>query len=250
MSLKEERLAAKAAKLEAEKKRLEDMYGYEAGLAGSARFVFGIDEAGRGPLCGPVVAACCILPADPGILYLNDSKKLSEKKRELICEEIREKAVAYGIGQASASRIDEINILNATMEAMKDAFDACMEMMRQKNLKQAEENGDFSMDAMDGVPAGDDSMVLVDGNRTVPGIPLTQRAVVGGDAKCPSISAASILAKVTRDHLLIEYDRLHPEYGFAKHKGYGTKEHVDAILKYGALDIHRKSFLTNVNKSL
>ena len=95
-----------------------------------------------------------------------------------------------------------------------------------------------------------DSMVLVDGNRTVPGIPLTQRAVVGGDAKCPSISAASILAKVTRDHLLIEYDRLHPEYGFAKHKGYGTKEHVDAILKYGALDIHRKSFLKNVNKSL
>jgi ribonuclease HII len=243
----EKTAAAKAQKLDAELNRLAGMYRFEADLSNHAAFLFGIDEAGRGPLCGPVTAACCILPADPGILYLNDSKKLSEKKREMLYAEILEKSAAYGIGMASPQRIDEINILNATMEAMKDAFDQCMAMYRQRYLKKMEEQtGLSSMDVLDGLPSGEDSVVLVDGNRTVPGIPFPQKAVVGGDAKCPSISAASILAKVTRDHLLIEYDRLYPEYGFAKHKGYGTKAHIEAIRRLGPLDIHRMSFLKGI----
>ncbi|MDO4961949.1 MAG: ribonuclease HII [Eubacteriales bacterium] len=234
---KEERLAA-------EKERLKGMYAFERETSKGAAFVFGIDEAGRGPLCGPVVAACCVLPEEAEILYLNDSKKISEKKRELIYAEVIEKASAYGVGMASPARIDEINILNATMEAMKDAFDACIEMYKTGLL---ESGGELSMDVLDRLPSVGDSMVLVDGNRIVPGIDFHQSFVIGGDAKCPSISAASVIAKVTRDHLLIEYDKQYPEYGFAKHKGYGTKEHYEAIRKYGILDIHRKSFLKNIH---
>lgn len=231
-----------------ERERVHLMYGSERELAGDAVYVFGIDEAGRGPLCGPVAAACCILGNDCGeILYLNDSKKLSEARREELYGEITSKAAAYGIALIDCRRIDEINILNATMEAMRDAFDKCMDMYRKRQSENLTGcSSEELKDAFDLIPGLSDSIVLVDGNKTVPGIHFNQKSVVKGDAKCPSISAASILAKVTRDRLLYEYDRLYPEYGFAKNKGYGTKEHIEAIKKYGVLDIHRRSFLKNI----
>lgn len=238
----------KEERLMMERERVHLMYGSERELAGNAVYVFGIDEAGRGPLCGPVAAACCILGNDCGeILYLNDSKKLSEARREELYGEITSKAAAYGIALIDCRRIDEINILNATMEAMRDAFDKCMDMYRKRQSEKLTGcSSEELKDALDLIPGLSDSIVLVDGNKTVPGIHFNQKSVVKGDAKCPSISAASILAKVTRDRLLYEYDRLYPEYGFSKNKGYGTKEHIEAIKKYGVLDIHRRSFLKNI----
>ena len=224
----------KEERIEAEHIRLKTMQDTQREISGGAKVVFGIDEAGRGPLCGPVVAACCVLDEDTEILYLNDSKKLGEKKRELIYEAVLTKAKAYGIGTAAPKRIDEINILNATFEAMAEAYDNCRRMLKEKSGQDA-----------DGLH---DAMVLIDGNNTVPAIYEPQISVVKGDAKCPAISAASVLAKVTRDRMMTEYDRLYPEYGIAKHKGYGTKEHITAILKYGITDIYRKSFLTNIFK--
>ncbi len=182
--------------------------------------VCGIDEAGRGPLAGPVCAAAVILPLDCHIDGLNDSKKLTEKKRETLFPLIQEKALAWGIGWASAEEIDAINILQATFLAMKRAVEQL------------------------GVQPG---WALVDGNR-MPPLDIPGETVVKGDAQCASIAAASILAKVSRDRLLEEWDTLYPEYGFAKHKGYGTKAHYDAILRHGVLPIHRKSFLKNLGE--
>lgn len=252
----------KEERIEAERIRLREMYELQAEIAGNAAVVFGIDEAGRGPLCGPVVAGCCVLPENADILWLNDSKKISEKKRELIYDEIMAKAIAYGIGIASPQRIDEINILNATYEAMQEAYEKCLEMLKSLGNKadcgckdsaggtnalnsDEPEASKVKQTAFNSCSV-DESVVLVDGNKTVPGIVCRQVSVVKGDAKCPSISAASILAKVTRDRLMIEYDRLHPEYGIAKHKGYGTKEHVEAIRRYGITDIYRRTFLKNI----
>jgi len=218
----------KEERLQKEAERLNAMYEFETEMKGDYEYVFGIDEAGRGPLCGPVVTGCTVLSASERILWLNDSKKLSEKKREELFPEIKTKAQAFGIGQSSAERIDEINILNATLEAMKDAYEACACMLESKLGRKIDRNR---------------VLVLVDGNKKVPGVKEQQITVISGDAKCPSISAASILAKVTRDHLLEDYDRTWPEYGFAKHKGYGTKEHMDALRTYGPLSIHRKSFI-------
>ncbi|MBQ2738587.1 MAG: ribonuclease HII [Clostridia bacterium] len=184
------------------------------------RFVCGCDEAGRGPLCGPVVAAAVILPEDAEIEGLNDSKKLTEKRRERLFDIIKEKAVAYAICEASPAEIDEINILNASMLAMKRAIEAL------------------------GVKA---DLALIDGNCTR-GIPIPSLAVVSGDAKCSSIAAASILAKVTRDRLCLEHDRLYPEYGIAKHKGYPTKVHMDAVRAHGPSPIHRLTFLKFLDK--
>ena len=185
--------------------------------------VCGIDEAGRGPLAGPVCAAAVILPLDCGIEGLNDSKKLTEKKREALFPLIQEKALAWGVGWASAQEIDELNILQATFLAMERAC--------------------ASLQAVPG-------WVLVDGNR-MPPLGLPGETVVKGDAQCASIAAASILAKVSRDRLLREWDELYPAYGFGKHKGYGTKAHYEAIEKYGLLPIHRRSFLKNLGgKSL
>lgn len=177
--------------------------------------VCGTDEAGRGPLCGPVVAAAVILSPDTVIEGLNDSKKLTEKRREKLFDIIKEKAVAYGIAEASPAEIDEYNILNASMLAMRRAV------------------------AMLGVPA---DFVLIDGNCSR-GFDLPTRTVVKGDAISASIAAASILAKVTRDRGCIELDREYPEYGIAKHKGYPTKEHMDAVRLHGPSPIHRRSFL-------
>ncbi len=178
------------------------------------KFVCGVDEAGRGPLAGPVCAAAVIL--DEEIEGLNDSKKLSEKKREALFDEIKEKSVSFSIAFASVEEIEEYNILNATYLAMNRAIEGL-------NVK-----ADFA---------------LIDGNRVPTGISVPCETVVKGDAKSCSIAAASILAKVTRDRLMLEEDEKYPEYNFKKHKGYGTKEHTDAILKYGISPIHRPSFL-------
>ena len=182
--------------------------------------VCGCDEAGRGPLCGPVVAAAVILPRDCEIEGLNDSKKLTEKKREALFDIIKEKAVAYAIAEASPAEIDEINILNASMLAMRRAVEALPHP------------ADFA---------------LIDGNCSR-GFTIPTETVVKGDAKSASIAAASILAKVTRDRGCIELDREYPEYGIAKHKGYPTKDHMDAVRKYGVAPIYRKSFLKFLDK--
>ena len=182
--------------------------------------VCGVDEVGRGPLCGPVVAAAVILPTDVVIEGINDSKKLSEKKREALFDVIKEKAVAYAIAEASPEEIDEYNILNASMLAMRRAVAA--------------------------LPVKAD-FALIDGNCSR-GFEIDTETVVKGDAKSASISAASILAKVTRDRQCIELDKLYPEYGIAKHKGYPTKEHMDAVRKLGPAPIYRKSFLKFLDK--
>ena len=229
-----------------EKERLALMYENERALSGGKTYVFGIDEAGRGPLCGPVAAACVMLKSDCDILYLNDSKKLSEKRREELFYKIEDEALAYGIALVDEKTIDEINILNATLKAMKAAFDDCMFMYRRKNADNVLTDGSKLKDAFDNIPGMSDSVILIDGNKEVPMLELPQKTVVGGDARCPSISAASILAKVTRDRLLAQYDNEFPEYGFSKNKGYGTREHIAAIQKYGPCRIHRRSFLKNI----
>ena len=182
--------------------------------------VCGCDEAGRGPLCGPVVAAAVILPLGIEIEGLNDSKKLTEKKREKLFDIIKEKAVAYAIAEASPEEIDEINILNASMLAMGRAVEAL-------SVK-----ADFA---------------LIDGNCSR-GFNIPTETVVSGDAKCASIAAASILAKVTRDRGCIELDREYPMYGIAKHKGYPTKDHMNAVREHGPSPIHRKTFLKFLDK--
>ena len=182
--------------------------------------IIGVDEAGRGPLAGPVVAGACVLPQGLVIEGLDDSKKLSEKKREALFDVIRENAVCFGIGMASPEEIDEINILNASLLAMRRAIEAA------------------------GVVP---DLVLVDGNQTR-GFAYPAKAIVKGDAKSPSIAAASILAKVTRDRIMTEYDKVYPQYGLAGHKGYPTKSHKLAVFMHGASPIHRKSFLSFVEK--
>lgn len=182
--------------------------------------VCGVDEAGRGPLCGPVVAAAVILPIGIEIEGLNDSKKLTEKKREKLFNIIKEKAIAYSIAEASPAEIDEINILNASMLAMRRA--------------------------VEGLPFKAD-FALIDGNCSR-GFDIPTETVVKGDARSASIAAASILAKVTRDRQCIELDRLYPMYGIAKHKGYPTKEHMDAVRQYGPSPIHRLTFLKFLDK--
>ncbi len=183
------------------------------------KVVCGVDEAGRGPLCGPVCAAAVILDPDTEIEGVNDSKKLSEKKREALFDVIKENALAYSVAFASVEEIEEFNILQATFIAMNRAIEG------------------LSIKA---------EYALVDGNRVPQNIKIPCETVIKGDAKSMSIAAASILAKVSRDRLLLEYDKKYPQYNFAKHKGYGTKEHIEAIKKYGPCEIHRASFLTKI----
>lgn len=184
------------------------------------RAICGVDEAGRGPLAGPVVAAACILPPGLEIEGLDDSKKLTPKRREELYRVICDKAVAYAIASASNEEIDQLNILNASMIAM--------------------------IRAIDSLPVKAD-LALVDGN-IARGFPIKAVPIVKGDQLCPCIAAASILAKVTRDRLCQEYDALYPEYGFAAHKGYPTRQHKESIIKYGVLPIHRKTFLRFLEK--
>ena len=200
---------------EQELNRLKNMLEIEDKLYSEGyNFVCGVDEAGRGPLCGPVVAAAVILPKDEYIEGVNDSKKLTEKKREKLYDDKIKKAVAASIGISDVDVIEKVNILNATKLAMKQAIEKL-------SIKP--------------------DYVLIDGNQMID-INIKAETVVSGDAKSESIAAASIIAKVTRDRMLIEFDKKYPEYGFAKHKGYGTKSHIEAIQKYGLTDIHRPSF--------
>lgn len=202
--------------LQKERMRLEDMRSFEHKYSAYS-LICGIDEAGRGPLAGPVVAVAVILPKDCEILYLNDSKKLSPAKREALYEEIMEKAEAVGVGMASPARIDEINILQATYEAMREAVD---------NLGVTPE-------------------LLLNDAVTIPDVSIPQVPIIKGDAKSVSIAAASIIAKVTRDRLMVQYDEILPGYGFARHKGYGSKDHIEAIRRLGPTPIHRQTFIKN-----
>ena len=211
-----EKEAKKAQALQKEKDRMYELFAYEREHA-DCTYICGIDEVGRGPLAGPVVAAAVILPKDCDILYINDSKKLSEKKRELLYEEIMAKAVAVGIGMAGPARIDEINILQATYEAMREAI-------AKLSIKP--------------------DILLNDAVR-IPGVDIEQVSIIKGDAKSASIGAASIIAKVTRDRMMVEYDGIFPEYGFAANKGYGTAVHIAALKEIGPTSIHRRSFIGN-----
>lgn len=196
-------------------------YFYEENMKSAGmKAVCGIDEAGRGPLAGPVCAAAVILPDGLVIDGLNDSKKLTPKKRDYLFDVIKEEAIAYGVGFASEKEIDEINILNATFLAMKRAVDL---------LKVKPDSA------------------LVDGNRD-PNLGIPTLCVIKGDGKSPSIAVASVLAKVSRDRLMLELDKEYPQYLFAKHKGYPTKVHYEQILKYGVSPVHRKSFLKNLDE--
>ena len=216
----EERLRKKEEKLRKELERLEVMSAYEKEYA-QYTHICGLDEVGRGPLAGPVVACAVVLPKDVTILYLNDSKKLSEKKRELLYDEIMEKAVAVGIGAVGPARIDEINILQATYEAMRMAIEDLTGKLGKK------------------------PDLLLNDAVTIPEVDILQVPIIKGDAKSISIAAASIVAKVTRDHLMIEYDQVLPGYDFAKNKGYGTKAHIAGLKELGATPIHRKTFITH-----
>lgn len=195
---------------------MPDLEFEKAAISSGFKYICGVDEAGRGPLAGPVCAAAVILPPDTEIEGLNDSKKLSEKKREALFDVICDKAIAYSIAYGTLDEIEQFNILEATFLAMNRAIEGLV------------------------VPA---DYALIDGNQVPKGIKIPCETVIKGDSKSASIAAASILAKVTRDRLLLDYDKKYPEYNFKKHKGYGTKEHTDLILKYGPCEIHRLSFL-------
>lgn len=206
----------KQERLEKQRQRLTEMMRYENDLySRGARYIAGVDEVGRGPLAGPVVTAAVILPADFDVLGVDDSKKLSEKKREELFDVIRERAVCYAIGMVDEKRIDEINILEATKEAM--------------------------VQAVGGLSLRPDH-VLIDA-LTLAEVDIPQTGIVKGDASSVSIAAASILAKVTRDRMMVEYDSRYPGYGFAQNKGYGTKAHYEGLDRQGVSPIHRSSFL-------
>lgn len=203
-------------KLEIERRRLQQMRQYEESYP-QYEYICGIDEVGRGPLAGPVVAAAVILPENCEILYLNDSKKLSAKRREELYGEIQSKAIAIGIGMAGPGRIDEINILQATYEAMRQAV------------------GELAVQPQ----------ILLNDAVTIPGIAIPQVPIIKGDAKSISIAAASVIAKVTRDRLMEEYEQVFPGYGFADNKGYGSAAHIAALKELGPTLIHRRSFIKN-----
>ena len=215
-----QKLVASARKkleaLEKERQRIEKLKQYEKEYENYA-YICGIDEVGRGPLAGPVVAGAVILPRDCNILYINDSKQLSEKKREELYDVITKEAVAWAVGYASPERIDEINILQATYEAMREAIAKL-------------------------TPAPD---LLLNDAVTIPGVDIRQVPIIKGDAKSISIGAASIVAKVTRDRLMEQYADVFPAYDFASNKGYGSAAHIAALKQYGPTPIHRRSFIKN-----
>jgi len=206
-------------KLQKEMERIEALRAYENEYD-YCEFICGIDEAGRGPLSGPVVAGAVVLPKGCRILYINDSKKLSAKKREELFDVIMREAISVGVGIISPARIDEINILQATYEAMREAIQKLA----------------ITPD------------ILLNDAVTIPRIDIAQVPIIKGDAKSLTIGAASIIAKVTRDRMMLEYAQIFPEYGFEKHKGYGTAAHIQALKEYGPCPIHRRSFIKNFVK--
>lgn len=208
------------------REKLQTMQVYERDLrAAGKRYIAGVDEVGRGPLAGPVVAACVVLPEDFDVLGVDDSKKLSEKKREQLYDAILSEALAYGIGMQDNASIDEINILEATKEAMRCAIIEAEQRLREKT------------------GCGIDH-ILIDA-LTLREIAIPQTGIIKGDSASLSIAAASILAKVTRDRMMVEYDSIYPGYAFAKNKGYGTKAHYEGLQAQGMTPIHRRSFLKN-----
>jgi len=216
----------KAERLQLLQDKLQEKKVFDAKYA-QAGFVAGVDEVGRGPLAGPVVTACVVLPADLDVLGIDDSKKVSEKKREELFSEIIEKSLAYGIGIMDNNVIDEINILEATKAAMKQAVENAETMLREKT---GEGIGFLLVDAVE-----------------LKSVSIAQSPIIKGDAKSLSIAAASIIAKVTRDRMMAEYHKQYPYYAFDSNKGYGTKAHYEGIHQYGITPIHRKTFLKNLN---
>ena len=204
---------------EKEEERLKQLKEYENQLRSKGfEFICGIDEAGRGPLAGPVVVASVIMPADSIIEGVNDSKKVSEKKREKLYDLILEEAISYGVGIIGQDEIDDINILNATKKSLT------------MSLKELDKKPD---------------LIIVDALTHIDTLGIPYESIIKGDAKCYSIAAASIIAKVTRDRIMIEWDKVYPQYGFATHKGYGTAAHIKAIKEYGPCPLHRKTFIKN-----
>ena len=208
---------------EKEEERLNSLKRYEENLYNEGlKYICGIDEAGRGPLAGPVVVGAVVMPRDSKLEFMNDSKKVTSKRRDLLFDEIKDTALAYGIGIVPQEVIDEINILNATKKGLHEALGKVIDMLKTKP-----------------------DIVIVDALREIDTFGITYEAIIKGDATCYSISAASILAKVTRDRIMEEWDKIYPEYGFSAHKGYGTAKHIEAIKKYGPCPLHRKSFITH-----
>ena len=202
---------------EKEEQRLISLKQYECELRSKGyKYICGIDEAGRGPLAGPVVVASVIMPKDSIIEGINDSKKVSEKKREKLYDLILEQAISYGVGIIGQDEIDDINILNATKKGLTNS------------LKELTQRPD---------------LILVDALTNIDTLGIPYESIIKGDAKCYSISAASIIAKVTRDRIMREWDKIYPQYGFATHKGYGTSAHINAIKEYGPCPLHRKTFI-------
>ena len=208
---------------EKEIERLTNLKKYEENLYNEGlKYICGIDEAGRGPLAGPVVVGAVVMPKDSMLEFMNDSKKVTEKRRELLYEEIVNTSLAYGIGIISQEEIDKINILNATKKGLHEALGQVIEKLKQKP-----------------------DIIIVDALREIDTFGITYESIIKGDATCYSISAASILAKVTMDRIMTEWDKIYPQYGFAMHKGYGTAKHIQAIKEYGPCPLHRKSFITH-----
>lgn len=209
--------------------RLKELRAMEDALRGQGLiYIGGVDEVGRGPLAGPVVAACVVLPEGFNVLGIDDSKKVSQKRREVLCNTIKEEALAYGIGQVDNEEIDKINILQATKLAMTKAIIEC----------------DYALTKTGGVI----EHLLIDG-RDILSVGISQSPIVKGDSSCLCVAAASILAKVTRDRMMVDYHEIYPAYGFDQNKGYGTKLHYEGLAKEGPCEIHRKSFLkNNVNR--
>ena len=205
---------------EKEEARLKELKQIEQDLyTNELQYICGIDEAGRGPLAGPVVVASVIMPHDSMIEGVNDSKKVSEKKRELLYDKILEEAVAYGVGIVDQEEIDRINILNATKKALTMSIE---DLKVKPNL------------------------ILVDALNNIDTLKIPYKSIIKGDAKVYSIASASIIAKVTRDRIMRQWDEIYPQYGFEAHKGYGTKAHMDAIKEYGICPLHRRSFVKNI----
>ena len=214
---------------EKELQRLQEIQKIEKELyAKGVKSICGIDEAGRGPLAGPVVVASVIMPEDSMIEGVNDSKKVSEKKREILYEKIIEEAVAYGVGIINQNEIDKVNILNATKEGLTKSI-------RELEKDLQEKNRGFDKP----------EIILVDALTKIDTDGISYRSIIKGDAKSYSIAAASIIAKVTRDRIMRQWDEVYPEYGFEKHKGYGTAAHIQAIKEYGICPLHRKTFIKN-----
>ena len=208
---------------EKESIRLDNLKRFENNLYDEGnKYICGIDEAGRGPLAGPVVVGAVVMKPDSKLEWVNDSKKVTEKRREILYDRILEESLAWGVGIVSWDEIDDLNILNATKKGLTKALKQVVEKLKTKP-----------------------DIVLVDALREIDTLGIPYQSIIKGDATCYSIACSSIIAKVTRDRIMREYDEAFPEYGFAKHKGYGTKEHIEAIKKYGPCLIHRKSFITH-----